>query len=362
MMTMNKKQALDELKERYGKYGDPLYMAGITTIKNHYKKLLSIDEIRDFLATSRTYSTHFNFKPAKHNPYYVRRLRQMFQMDLTEISQIRQYNDGYNYLLVVIDCFSRKIWVRLLKRKTSEEVLSKLQSILKESGNPESIVSDRGSEFVNKYIKKWAIDQGILLKNPYNLGKAPHVERVQATLQNLIYKHITSRMNFRFVDKLQDFVKTYNNRRHRMTKLSPEEGELEKNKLHIMKLHEDYYNKVKPTKRVRFKVGMLVRIARLEPKFGRGYDKKSPEEIYRIRKVITKFPRVLYELSTMDGKEDILGTFYQEQLTRVIGQEEFVIEKVIKKNKGKVLVKFLGYNEPEWIPAKNITSIKEFSS
>ena len=129
-----------------------------------------------------------------------------------------------------------------------------------------------------------------------------------------------------------------------------------------MKLHEDYYNKVKPTKRVRFKVGMLVRIARLEPKFGRGYDKKSPEEIYRIRKVITKFPRVLYELSTMDGKEDILGTFYQEQLTRVIGQEEFVIEKVIKKNKGKVLVKFLGYNEPEWIPAKNITSIKEFSS
>ena len=78
VMTMSKKKALAELKERYGKYGDPLYMAGITAIKNHYKKLLSIDEIRDFLATSRTYSTHFNFKPAKHNPYYVRRLRQMF--------------------------------------------------------------------------------------------------------------------------------------------------------------------------------------------------------------------------------------------------------------------------------------------
>ena len=357
-----KEKALTDLKDRYGKYGDPLYMSGISAIKNHYKNLLSIDDIRNFLATSRTYTTHYNYKPVKHNPYYVRRLRQMFQMDLTEVSQIREYNDGYNYLLVVIDCFSRKIWVRLLKRKTSEEVLSKLQSILNESGNPKCIVSDRGSEFINKDIKKWSTEQGITLRNPYNLGKAPHVERVQATLQNLIYKHITSTMNFRFIDKLQSFVNTYNNRRHRMTKLSPEDGEQEKNGEHIRLMHEDYYNKVKPTKRVRFKAGMTVRIARLEPKFGRGYDKKSPEQIYRISKVITKFPRVLYELSTLDGKEDIQGTFYQEQLTKVIDQEEYIIEKVLRKNKGKALVKFLGYDEPEWIPVKNITSIKEFSS
>ena len=361
MMTMTKKKALADLKRRYGKYGDSLYMSGISTIKNHYKKLLSVADIRNFLATSRTYTTHYNYKPVKYNPYYIRRLRQMFQIDLTEISQISKYNDGYNYLLVVIDCFSRKIWVRLLKRKTSQEVLSKLKNILTKSGNPECVVSDRGSEFINKDIRKWASDEGISLRNPYNLGKAPHVERVQATLQNLIYRHITSTMNFRFIERLPDFVKTYNSRKHRMTKISPEEGELEKNGEHIRLMHENYYNRVKPTKRIMYKVGMMVRVARIEPKFGRGYDKKSPEQIYRVSKVITKFPRVLYELTTLDGKEKILGTFYQEQLTRVINQNEFVIEKILKKRKGKVFVKFLGYEEPEWIPAKNITSIKEFS-
>ena len=32
-------------------------------------------------------------------------------------------------------------------------------------------------------------------------------------------------MKFRFIDKLDDIVKTYNKKSHRMTKLSPEEGE-----------------------------------------------------------------------------------------------------------------------------------------
>ena len=355
---MTKEEVLNELKQRYQTPGDPLYMSGISSIKDEYKKALTVKEIRDFLARSRTYTVHYAYKPVKFNPYYIWSLRQRIQVDLTEISKISEYNNGYNYILVAIDCFSRKIWVRLLKTKTAEEVLSNFKSIVRETGNFSSVESDQGKEFLNKHMKKFCKEQGISMKIPYNHGHAPHVERVQSTLQNLIYKYITSTMSFRFVHKLQNFVETYNNRKHRMTQLTPNEGELPRNQEHIRLMHQKYYNSIKPTKVIRFKVGDLVRIARLKPKFGRGYDKTSPEEIYKITRVMTTFPRVLFKISTLDG-ENVIGSFYQEQLTRVIDQDEYIIEKVIRKRKGEALVKFLGYDKPEWISQANLTTIKD---
>ena len=358
MMTMTKEQALKDLKQRYGTPGDPIYMAGISTIKDEYSNLLTVKEIRDFLAQSRTYTVHYAYKPVKFNPYYIWSLRQRIQVDLTETSKISKYNNGYNYILVAIDCFSRKIWVKLLKTKTAEEVLSSFKAIMKETGHFSSVESDQGKEFLNKDFKNFCKQHRISMKIPYNHGHAPHVERVQSTLQNLIYKYITSTMNFRFIHKLQSFVDTYNNRKHRMTQLTPNQGELPKNHDHIRLMHQKYYNSVKPTKIIRFNVGDFVRIARLKPKFGRGYDKTSPEEIYKVTRIITEFPRVLFKISTLDG-EDVIGSFYQEQLTKVTNQDEYIIEKVIRKKKGEVLVKFLGYEKPEWIREANLTTIKD---
>ena len=143
-----------------------------------------------------------------------------------------------------------------------------------------------------------------------------------------------------------------------MTKLSPENGEKKENSLHIQQMHENYYNKVKPTNVVTFKVNDRVRIARTKPKFGRGYDKKTPEEIYKIVRVIKKISRVLYKIETLDG-EEVIGSFYQEQLTKVSNQDRYIVEKILKRSKGKVLVKFLGYEKPEWILKKDTSAHKD---
>ena len=86
---------LKDLKRKYVKPGDPLYMAGIQTIKDHYKSALSIEAKKNFFAKSRSYTIHYEFKPEIHNPYYIRRLRQMIQIDLIEISKISKANKGY---------------------------------------------------------------------------------------------------------------------------------------------------------------------------------------------------------------------------------------------------------------------------
>ena len=84
---MTKDEALTDLRLRYATPGDPLYMAGISLIKNKYKNVLTVEEIRNFLAQSRTYTVHYSYKPVKYNPYYIHSLRQRIQIDLTEISK-----------------------------------------------------------------------------------------------------------------------------------------------------------------------------------------------------------------------------------------------------------------------------------
>ena len=346
---------LQQLKRRYLKPGDPLYLAGIQRIKDHYKNVLSTSEIKNFLAKSRSYTIHYEYKPTIHNPYYIRRLRQMVQIDLIEITKIRKANKGFKYILVAIDCFSRKVWVRLLRKKTADEVLSNLRSILEETGSVESICSDRGSEFVNSKMKDFLSESDIKLINPYTSTHAHYVERVQATLQTIIYKHITRKSNLKFYDKLDDIVKTYNNRKHRITKLTPNQGEEKKNHLHIQKMQEDYRRKIKPTRKIKFKVGDLVRIAIAKGKFGRGYNQKSQEEIYKIVEVIMRLPRVFYKITSLNGG-DVIGNFYQEQLTKVLNQDEYLVEEVLQSTRTHYLIKFVGYDEAELIPKENVTN------
>lgn len=354
-MNMTNKAALKDLKNRYGKPGDPLYMAGIQRIQDHYKRALSTQEIRDFLAKSRAYTVHYQFKNAGHNPYYIRRLRQMIQIDLIETIKISEENKGFNYILVAIDCFSRKVWARLLSRKTAEEVLLKLKSILDETGSVESICSDRGQEFVNNKMKGFLSERKIKLIHPYTSTHAHFVERVQRTLEDMIWKYITSKQSYTFHDKLQDFVKTYNSRKHRITKLTPDEGDKEENSLHIQKMQEDYRAKIKPTQKFRFKIGDRVRIAISKGKFSRGYERQSKEEVFKIVGVSKKMPKVLYTIASLNN-DAVIGKFYQWQITKVLDQDEYLVEKVLRKNRTHYLIKFVGYDDPEWVPIKNLSN------
>jgi predicted DNA-binding antitoxin AbrB/MazE fold protein len=77
-------------------------------------------------------------------------------------------------------------------------------------------------------------------------------------------------------------------------------------------MQENYRGKIKPTKKIRFKIGDHVRIAIYQPKFGRGYDKKSKEEIYKIVEVITKFPRVLYRIASLAQCSRTVVTWQQK--------------------------------------------------
>ena len=75
------------------------------------------------------------------------------QMDLADMQSMQKFNDGYRYLLVCIDVFSKYAWVVPLKNKTGLSLVEGFKTILASGRKPEKMITDQGTEFFNKKFK-----------------------------------------------------------------------------------------------------------------------------------------------------------------------------------------------------------------
>jgi transposase InsO family protein len=88
-------------------------------------------------------------------------------MDLADVSSIHSQNQNYKYLLFVIDVFSRYLWIQPIKDKTSKSVINALKIVLR-GRKPNSIKSDKDSEFKNKEVRSFLKKEDIPGKDVYD--------------------------------------------------------------------------------------------------------------------------------------------------------------------------------------------------
>ena len=73
---------------------------------------------------------------------------------LIDLINMQAYEfNGYKYILVAVDHFSKFLLLRALKDKTAEAVATELIPIFEDKGCPTLLQSDNGAEFVNDVIK-----------------------------------------------------------------------------------------------------------------------------------------------------------------------------------------------------------------
>src|SRR5277367_4321315 len=84
----------------------------------------------EFLKRQRTYTLR---KPARlrysTRPYKVAGIDQQWQADLVEMIPYEEVNDGYRYMLTVIDLFNRYAWTVPIKNKTGKEIMRVFREI-----------------------------------------------------------------------------------------------------------------------------------------------------------------------------------------------------------------------------------------
>ena len=99
---------------------------------------------------------------------------------------ISKFNNGFRFLLYVIDIFSKYAWVIPLKDKKGVSIVNAFQKILDKSAQkPNKTWVDKGSEFYNSSFKKWLKDNNIETYSIHKEGKSVIAERFIRTLKNL---------------------------------------------------------------------------------------------------------------------------------------------------------------------------------
>lgn len=351
-----------DIKENYRRPGHPIAFAGIQQIYSYYNRKIPISRIKELLSGIESYTLHREFHKQQRNISFSHFKRYQFQMDLVEVQELSQYNDNIRYLLNVIDTFTRFAFVRPLKDKKASTVLDQFKSILIEAKEkPHMIVMDKGTEFMNQQFKTFCDNQKITLVNPQANIHAAYIERFNRTLQTIMYKYMTEHETNRYIDVLPDLVKSYNNRKHRMINMSPNDAENNPETHITLNLAQAKRDSLQKQKQPQYKVGSYVRIAKQKGKFSRSYHEQTAQEIFKIYKIDLSKKIPLYHIETYNGNEQIKGGFYEFELTPVT-TDIFRIEKVIKRRtiRGvrQLFVKWKGFNDTynSWI---NETDVEE---
>ena len=278
---------------------------------------------------------------------------------LTDMSALERYNQGYKFLLLVIDIFSKYGWIVPLENKKGKTVAEALKKIFESSKRkPKKMWTDKGREFYNEDVKgliKGSKEDSDKLYSTENEEKSSVVERWIRTMKEKMWKYFTDNNTNTYIDILPELVSDYNNTKHSSIKMTPVEASKKKNEFTVWRnLYPDRLkiNTLKP----KFSVGDRVRISKKKAIFEKGYTTRWTEEIFMITKIQNTKP-VTYKIADLNG-EEIDGTFYEPELQKT-EQQVFRIEKVIEKKGNKSLVKWKGYSNKfnSWVDNKDLVNL-----
>ncbi len=291
-------------------------------------------------------------KPVRHNfqkrYVFVPQVDDIWGADLVDMRALADENDGYKYILMVMDVFSKYGWAVPLKSKTGKATKDGLETILKCGITPKKIWADKGTEFYNKEVKQYLTSENITLYSTENAEKCSVIERWNRTIKTWLWKYFTANGTHKYIDVLQPLIDKYNTTKHRAIGFTPSDARKPANREQVYK--NLYYKKVLNIPRAptgpKYKVGDKVRLAVQKDKFEKAYIINWSDRVYTIKKVKNTLP---YTYVVEDErKTEHKGTFYEQDLQH-IKDTRYRVEKVLKwkteKGGRKGLVKWIGYDD-----------------
>ncbi len=306
--------------------------------------------------------------------------------DLADTKRLAEFNSNTNFILVVIDVFSRYAWVRPLKDKSGKEMARVVNELFHDmEKTPYLLRTDNGMEFKNKLVQKVYGKYDVVHFTTRNEEiKANYAERFIRSLRKMMARYLERKRTRRYLDALQDLVYNYNHRPHRSLKgMTPAEVDKSNEAELWLTLYDDDHDR-KTTKKTdgrhtprpyKFKIGDQVRVVIAKTTFRKEYENTWSREVFTVvRRQRRNGVLPLYSLEDLAG-EQITGTFYTRELQRVprksLERDLWRVESVLKtkrvKTRGKkgkttkqVYVKWEGYPKKfnSWVNASDVEDVE----
>ena len=171
-----------------------------------------------------------------------------------------------------------------------------------------------------------------------------------------MFKYFSANNTKKYIDIIDEIVNNYNNTKHSSIKMTPVESSDKKNKNRVwLNLNgKARTNPVKP----KFSVDDKMKIAKKKTVFEKGCTTRWTEEVFTVSQIQYTDPPT-YKISDHLG-EETQGTFYEQEMQKT-NQDIFRIEKFIRKQKNKSLVKWYGYPNSfnSWVDNKKLIILQK---
>ena len=344
-----------------------------TSKKEADNNIKTLDELRkeinlgthSFQKIAKIGQYHYHISPYKHA---------LYQADLMDILggnknnfNYKKINDGFIWLLLVINCQTKMLYFRMQKTKTAAETTKALLSIFtddikvkKPDDHEISLQVDQGSEFINKLTQKTLKPYNIHMYSSYSRMKASIVERSIRTIRPRLTRAMETRGG-KWISLISDIIGKYNNTFHTSISMTPHYADKHFTET-LFKLQEHREKVQQKLKKYshRFKVNDIVRVRVHWPRtpFKKGSHRIFSAEVFTIESVQKRMDHATYKLCNDKG-EIMGGTYNDNDLLLGKRQEIYNIIVLDKRKKGKiseVLIQYDGFADtpPKWINEKDL--------
>ncbi|KAL4101209.1 hypothetical protein QTP88_021229 [Uroleucon formosanum] len=146
---------------------------------------------------------------------FTKEIDDLWAADLVIMRNYSDENEGYSYIITVMDTFSKFSWALELKKKDGINVSEAFEKIIKLAISqnhqaPNLLHTDKGLEFENKHFKKVLQEYGIKMYHTQNEEKSSIIERFNRTLNKKMRLHFEVTNSKKWIKILKSLIYEYN--------------------------------------------------------------------------------------------------------------------------------------------------------
>lgn len=212
LIVVPKRSISRTLRDEYNK----TFGAGIVnfykTIRSKYLNIRR-EDVQIFIRRQVPQQLTGDFKHRTNKPIVSIYPNQLWCLDCIDVSRFGTRNKNFNFILNVIDVFSRKLWLEPLKQQTSLLTKNAFLRIINRAGiSPKYLISDNGTEFkgeFSNYCERHDIQQR--LNRAYSPQANGIVERANLEVRKLIKQIFIDHENNVWINDIKTIEDVHNN-------------------------------------------------------------------------------------------------------------------------------------------------------
>ena len=324
---------------------------------------ISLKDCRIFLSNQPTYALYRRARlNYPHNKTVAWFPGNVVMVDLMICLDTAEENDGFKYIYVQVDVYSRYLYCFPMKDRTPESVIEAIRDMMANAPWKQTalIYWDREGAFISRKVKGFLKEKGIRAYFSRSETKSSMSERMIRYLRKRFARWFSTTKTKRWLERLPHIVSEYNNRVHSVTGQRPLDTCIDP--FVVAPIPEQLPSTTK-ARTLGIRKGDYVRISVIRDKLskevgGRKNMKTWSPEVFRVWRVRTSTNEPMYYLRDLAG-EKVHGGFLSWEIFKVhdFDAERKVIENVYDEREGsdgrrESLVSYLNYPSSfvEWIP------------